>query len=64
MNVGSLRRYWPNGSVQQILAFDGNGVGQGQQRYFHDNDSSKCSSNWSMARRAAISSGSTAKGGS
>ena len=37
MNVGSLRRYWPNGSVQQILAFDGNGVGQGQQRYFHDN---------------------------
>lgn len=37
MNVGSLRRYWPNGSVQQILAFDANGVGQGQQRYFHDN---------------------------
>ena len=37
MNVGTLRRYWPNGSTQQILAFDGNGVGQGQQRYFHDN---------------------------
>lgn len=37
MNVGALRRYWPNGSIQQILAFDGNGVGQGQQRYFHDN---------------------------
>ena len=37
MNVGSLRRYWPNGSIQQILSFDGNGTGQGQQRYFHDN---------------------------
>ena len=37
MNVGALRRYRPNGSIQQILSFDGNGTGQGQQRYYHDN---------------------------
>ena len=37
VNVGHLRRYWPNGTVQQLLTFDEFGVGQGQQRYFHDN---------------------------
>ena len=37
MNVGALRRYWPNGSIQQILSFDSNGTGQGEQRYYHDN---------------------------
>ena len=37
VNVGHLRRYWPNGTVQQLLTFDEIGVGQGQQRYFHDN---------------------------
>ena len=37
VNVGHLRRYWPNGTIQQMLTFDKLGVGQGQQRYFHDN---------------------------
>lgn len=37
VNVGHLRRYWPNGTIQQLLTFDKMGVGQGQQRYFHDN---------------------------
>ena len=37
VNVGHLRRYWPNGTIQQMLTFDKNGVGQGQQRYFHNN---------------------------
>jgi len=37
VNVGHLRRYWPNGTVRQMLTFDQQGVGQGQQRYFHDN---------------------------
>ncbi len=37
VNVGHLRRYWPNGTIQQMLTFDTQGVGQGQQRYFHDN---------------------------
>lgn len=37
MNVGTLRRYWPNGSIQQILQFDALGVAQGEQRHFHDN---------------------------
>lgn len=37
VNVGHLRRYWPNGTIQQMLTFDANGVAQGQQRYFHDN---------------------------
>jgi antitoxin component YwqK of YwqJK toxin-antitoxin module len=37
LNVGHLRRYWPNGTLQQLLTFDEFGVGQGQQRYFHNN---------------------------
>ena len=37
MNVGKLLRYWPNGSLQQQLAFDSQGVAQGQQRHYHDN---------------------------
>lgn len=37
VNVGHLRRYWPNGTMQQMLTFDTQGVGQGLQRYFHDN---------------------------
>ena len=37
VNVGHLRRYWPNGTIQQMLTFDSKGVGPGQQRYFHDN---------------------------
>lgn len=37
MNVETLRRYWPNGSIQQILQFDALGVAQGEQRHFHDN---------------------------
>ena len=37
MNVGALRRYWPNSSIQQLLSSDGNGTGQGQQRSYHDN---------------------------
>lgn len=37
VNVGHLRRYWPNGTLQQLLTFDEMGIGQGQQRYFHDN---------------------------
>ena len=37
VNVGHLRRYWPNGTMQQMLTFDTRGVGQGLQRYFHDN---------------------------
>ena len=37
MNVGKLRRFWPNGTPQQILTFDSQGVGQGEQRHYHDN---------------------------
>ncbi len=37
VNVGHLRRFWPNGTIQQMLTFDKMGVAQGQQRYFHDN---------------------------
>lgn len=37
MNVGKLLRYWPNGTLQQQLTFDSQGVAQGQQRHYHDN---------------------------
>jgi|GEM_PF-915872 antitoxin component YwqK of YwqJK toxin-antitoxin module len=37
MNVGKLRRFWPDGTIQQLLTFDSQGVGQGEQRHYHNN---------------------------
>ena len=37
MNVGKLRRFYPDGTIQQLLTFDSHGVGQGEQRHYHDN---------------------------
>ena len=37
MNVGELLRYWPDGTLQQQLHFDAQGIAQGEQRHYHDN---------------------------
>ena len=37
MNVGKLRRFWPDGTIQQLLTFDSEGIGQGEQRHYHNN---------------------------